>query len=150
MHVVLLGPREPVPPLRGGAIEKLTWQLARRLVKRGIDVSLIAVGEDAERKIEIEGVNIYYISKPIRESLFYIKTMPVVSYRMRKIVEKIMSATKDDVIIHSVYFYNLVAFLDLKKPPVVVTEFEHYPWIREYVYHQPFLSVSRKILGSRR
>jgi len=145
MHVVLLGPREAVPPLRGGAIEKLTWQLARSLVKKGIDVSLIAVGEDAGKRVEIEGVNVYYVSKPIRGSLFYIKTMPAVSYKMRKIAEKIMAAAKDDVIIHSAYFYNLIAFLDFKKFPVIATEFEHYPWIREYVFHQPFLSASRKV-----
>jgi len=145
MHVVLLGPREPVPPLRGGAIEKLTWQLATQLAKRGINVSLIASGEDVGKEKEIEGVNIYYVSKPIRDSLFYMKSMPIVSYRMRKVVEKIVAMTKDDVIVHSVYFYNLLAFLNLKEPPIVITEFEHYPWIREYMYHQPFLSASRKV-----
>jgi len=145
MHVILLGPREPVPPLRGGAIEKLTWQLARHLAKRGINVSLIASGEDVGKRKELEGVNIYYVSRPVRGSLFYIKSMPIVSYRMRKIVEKIVAATKDNIIIHSVYFYNLVAFLNLREPPIVATEFEHYPWIREYIYHQPFLSASRKV-----
>jgi len=28
MHIVILGSREPIPPIRGGAIEKLTWGLA--------------------------------------------------------------------------------------------------------------------------
>jgi len=145
MHVILLGPREPVPPLRGGAIEKLTWQLARHLVRRGTDVSLIASGEDVEKEEEVEGVDIYYVSKPVRGSLFYVKTMPIVSHRMRKIVERIVATARDGVIIHSVYFYNLLAFLDLREPPIVVTEFEHYPWIREYMYHQPFLSPPRKV-----
>jgi hypothetical protein len=31
-------------------------------------------------------------------------------------------------------------FPPLNEIPLVVTEFEHYPWIPEYLYHRPFIS----------
>lgn len=29
MRVIILGPREPIPPVKGGAIEKLTWEIGK-------------------------------------------------------------------------------------------------------------------------
>jgi len=70
--------------------------------------------------------------------------MLTVSYKMKKIVDKLAKDWKDDLIVHSVYFYNLLAFTKTRFP-IVITEFEHYPWIKEYLYHYPFLTTSRRL-----
>lgn len=148
MHIVILGPREPVPPIRGGAIEKLTFNLARYLVKAGHKVTLFATNEVLGSK-NIEGVEIHYIAPPIPGSRFYAKEMPQVSRTMYKLVRRILEANegKEEIVLHSVYFYNLMNFprTFLREFPTIVTEFEHYPWIREYLYHYPFISTINRI-----
>ena len=143
MNVIILGPREPVPPIKGGAIEKLTWNLARFHVKANHNVVLITTCEnfngDINRSV-LEGMEIICISKPISGARFYIKDMPYFSIKARRIVENLLiqEISKDETLVHSVYFYNLLAFQKFDKIPIIVTEFEHYPWIPEYQYHRPF------------
>ena len=143
MNIIILGPREPVPPTKGGAIEKLTWGLAKGLAKYGHEITIISTCENPISKYATENVNIICISPPIPGSRFYFREMPLFSYRAWKTIEKLLMNKpniKDDVIVHSVYFYNLMMFPQLNDIPLVVTEFEHYPWIPEYLYHQPFIS----------
>jgi glycosyltransferase involved in cell wall biosynthesis len=143
MNVIILGSREPVPPIKGGAIEKLTWNLARFLVKTNHNVVLITTCENFNGGINrsvLEGVDIICISKPIPGARFYIKDMPYFSIKARKIIENLLiqEISKDETLVHSAYFYNLLAFQKFDKIPIIVTEFEHYPWIPEYQYHRPF------------
>jgi glycosyltransferase involved in cell wall biosynthesis len=144
MNIIILGPREPVPPIKGGAIEKLTWNLARLLARTKHNVILITTcenfNEDIIRSV-LEGVEIICISRPILGARFYIKDMPYFSIKARRIVENLLvyEFPKDETLIHSVYFYNLQAFQKFDKTPIIVTEFEHYPWIPEYLYHRPFV-----------
>ena len=105
MNIIILGPREPVPPLRGEAIEKFTWGLATRLAQKGFNVTLIATCKKLGKK-KLSGVDVHYISKPIRGSLCYLNPMLVVSHKMKKVVEKVARDSKNNCIIHSVYFYN--------------------------------------------
>jgi glycosyltransferase involved in cell wall biosynthesis len=144
MNIIILGSREPIPPIKGGAIEKLAWNLARFLVKAKHNVVLITTCENYNGNIirnVLGGVETVCISKPIPGARFYIKDMPYFSIRARKIVENmlIQELQKDETLIHSAYFYNLQAFQRFDKTPIVVTEFEHYPWIPEYLYHRPFM-----------
>jgi len=139
--IILLGPREPVPPTRGGAIEKLTWGLAKNLTKHGHDVTVISTCDGPRGRFTIDGVNVICISSPIAGSLFYFREMPQFSLKALKTIRN--HVTERNVIIHSVYFYNLMLFPPLGKIPLVVTEFEHYPWIPEYLYHRPFISATR-------
>ena len=144
MNIIILGSREPIPPIKGGAIEKLTWNLARFLVEAKHNVVLITTCENYNGNIirnVLGGVETVCISKPIPGARFYIKDMPYFSIRARKIVENmlIQELQKDETLIHSAYFYNLQAFQRFDKIPIVVTEFEHYPWIPEYLYHRPFM-----------
>jgi glycosyltransferase involved in cell wall biosynthesis len=143
MNVIILGPREPIPPIKGGAIEKLTWNLARFLVKTNHNVVLITTCENFNGGINrsvLEGVDIICISKPIPGARFYIKDMPYFSIKARRIIENLLiqEISKDETLVHSAYFYNLLAFQKFDKIPIIVTEFEHYPWIPEYQYHRPF------------
>jgi glycosyltransferase involved in cell wall biosynthesis len=143
MNIIILGPREPVPPTKGGAIEKLTWGLAKGLAKYGHEVTIISTCENPISKYTTENVNIICISPPIPGSRFYFREMPLFSYKAWKTIEKLLMNKpnmKDDVIVHSVYFYNLMMFPPHNEIPLVVTEFEHYPWIPEYLYHRPFIS----------
>jgi len=144
MNIIILGPREPVPPIKGGAIEKLTWNLARFLTKTKHNVILITTCENFNGNIirsVLEDVEIICISKPIPGARFYIKDMPYFSIKARRVVENLLiyELSKDEALIHSVYFYNLQAFSEINKIPIIVTEFEHYPWIPEYWYHRPFV-----------
>jgi glycosyltransferase involved in cell wall biosynthesis len=144
MNIIILGPREPVPPIKGGAIEKLTWNLARFLAKTNHNIVLITTcenfNEDIIRSV-LEGVEIICISRPILGARFYIKDMPYFSIKARRIVENLLvyEFPRDETLIHSVYFYNLQAFQKFDKTSIIVTEFEHYPWIPEYLYHRPFM-----------
>jgi len=144
MNILILGPREPVPSIKGGAIEKLTWNLAKSLMKTKHNVVLITTCEnfngDVIRSV-LEGVEIICISKPIPGARFYIKDMPYFSIKAKGVIENLLiqEFPKDEVLIHSVYFYNLLAFQKFNKTPIIVTEFEHYPWIPEYCYHRPFV-----------
>ncbi|MEM1510160.1 MAG: glycosyltransferase family 4 protein [Thermofilaceae archaeon] len=145
----MLGPREPIPPTRGGAIEKLTFDLARALKKHGFvrKVVLIATTEKEDlvgRRIQIDGVDIYYISTPIKGSLFYFTVMPQISSRIKKVYEKLRNEDGDEWIVHSTYFYNLISFNKFADP-VIISEFEHYPWIPEHLYHKPFISTVRRL-----
>jgi len=145
MNIIILGPREPVPPTRGGAIEKLTWGLAKGLAKYGHEVTIISTCENPISKYTTENINIICISPPISGSRFYFREMPLFSYRAGKIIKKLLMNKpnmKDDVIVHSVYFYNLMMFPPLNEIPLVITEFEHFPWIPEYLYHRPFTSAT--------
>jgi glycosyltransferase involved in cell wall biosynthesis len=145
MNIIILGPREPIPPTKGGAIEKLTWGLAKGLAKYGHEVTIISTCENPTSKYTTENVNIICISPPIPGSRFYFREMPLFSYRAGKIIKKLLTNKlnmKDDIIIHSVYFYNLMMFPPLNEIPLVITEFEHYPWIPEYLYHRPFISAT--------
>jgi glycosyltransferase involved in cell wall biosynthesis len=144
MNIIILGPREPVPPIKGGAIEKLIWNLARFLARAKHNVILITTCENFNGDIirsVLEGIEIICISRPIPGERFYIKGMPYFSIKARRVVEKLLvyEIPKDEILIHSVYFYNLQAFQKFDKTTIIVTEFEHYPWIPEYLYHRPFL-----------
>jgi len=143
MRIVILGPREPVPPTKGGAIEKLTWGLARSIVKQGHEAIVITTCERPPMATEVEGVKVVCISEPIKGSRFYFKEMPLFSFKARQIVENL--AKDRNTILHSVYFYNLISFPSFNKLPTIITEFEHYPWIPEYLYHYPFISVWDRI-----
>ena len=141
MNIIILGPREPVPPTKGGAIEKLTWGLAKNLTKLGYDVTVISTCDKPRVRYIIDGVNVICVSSPITSSRFYLREMPQFSLKALKTISGYL--TEKDVIVHSTYFYNLMLFPPLDKIPLVVTEFEHYPWIPEYLYHKPFISATR-------
>jgi len=117
--------------------------LARFLVKRGYNVTVISTCENPGVSTELEGVRIICISKPIKGSRFYLREMPLFSSKAKRIVEN--SITSPDTILHSVYYYNLISFLSFSKLSIVITEFEHYPWIPEHLYHYPFLSTWSRI-----
>jgi glycosyltransferase involved in cell wall biosynthesis len=141
MNIIILGPREPVPPTKGGAIEKLTWGLAKNLTKLGYDATVISTCDKPRVRYIIDGVNVICVSSPITSSRFYLREMPQFSLKALKTISGYL--TEKDVIVHSTYFYNLMLFPPLDKIPLVVTEFEHYPWIPEYLYHKPFISATR-------
>lgn len=145
MKIIILGPREPVPPSKGGAIEKLTWNLAKALTERGVEVWLLGTTtnpNDIGRVINVDGVNLIYVSQPIRGSLFYFRLMPFISKRIMDHIENTISYDKE-TLIHSVYFYNLISIK--RKRPIVVSEFEHYPWIPEYLFHRPFINITKRL-----
>ncbi|MEM0233118.1 MAG: glycosyltransferase family 4 protein [Candidatus Nezhaarchaeales archaeon] len=148
MNVLILGPRESIPPTRGGAIEKLTFDLARALKKYGFvkKVVLIATTEKRDlvgRWMQIDGVDIFYISTPIKGSLFYFTVMPQISSRIKKVYEKLRNEDGNEWIVHSTYFYNLISFKSAD--PIIISEFEHYPWMLEHLYHKPFISTVRRM-----
>ncbi|MEM0079634.1 MAG: glycosyltransferase family 4 protein, partial [Nitrososphaerota archaeon] len=143
-----MGPRESIPPTRGGAIEKLTFDLARALKKYGFvkKVVLIATTEKRDlvgRWMQIDGVDIFYISTPIKGSLFYFTVMPQISSRIKKVYEKLRNEDGNEWIVHSTYFYNLISFKSAD--PIIISEFEHYPWMLEHLYHKPFISTVRRM-----
>ena len=149
MNVLILGPREPIPPTRGGAIEKLTFDLARalkkyRFVRKAVLIATTEKEDLVGRRIQIDGVDIYYISTPIKGSLFYFTVMPQISSRIKKVYEKLRNEDGDEWIVHSTYFYNLVSF-NKSADPIIISEFEHYPWIPEHLYHKPFISTVRRM-----
>jgi hypothetical protein len=86
MNILILGPREPVPSIKGGAIEKLTWNLARSLMKTKHNVVLIITCEnfngDVIRSV-LEGVEIICISKPIPGARFYIRICPIFLLKLK-------------------------------------------------------------------
>ncbi|MEM3907927.1 MAG: glycosyltransferase family 4 protein, partial [Nitrososphaerota archaeon] len=144
----MLGPREPIPTTKGGAIEKLTFDLAKALKKYGFvrKVVLIATTEKRDlvgRWVQINGVDIFYISTPIKGSLFYFTAMPQISSRIKKVYEKLRNED-DEWIVHSTYFYNLISF-NKSADPIIISEFEHYPWMPEHLYHKPFISTVRRM-----
>ncbi|MEM4889116.1 MAG: glycosyltransferase, partial [Thermosphaera sp.] len=96
------------------------------------------------RQIRIDDVDIYYISTPIRGSLFYFTVMPQISSRIKKVYEKLRNEDGDEWIVHSTYFYNLISF-NKSADPIIISEFEHYPWIPEHLYHKPFISTIRRL-----
>ncbi|MEM3806064.1 MAG: hypothetical protein QXV08_08415 [Desulfurococcus sp.] len=148
MNVLMLGPREPIPTTKGGAIEKLPFDLAKALKKYGFvrKVVLIATTEKKDlvgRWVQINGVDIFYISTPIKGALFYFTAMPQISSRIKKVYEKLRNGD-DEWIVHSTYFYNLISF-NKSADPIIISEFEHYPWMPEHLYHKPFISTVRRM-----
>jgi len=145
MNIILLGPREPIPPTRGGAIEKLTYGLARSLASKGQNVTVISTCEGGYGTNEVNDVKIICLSRPIPGKI-YSKEMLDFSRKAHRVLERALAElTSNDAIVHSVYFYNLISFPSFNKIPIVITEFEHYPWIPEYLYHYPFISTYRRI-----
>jgi glycosyltransferase involved in cell wall biosynthesis len=122
--VIIVGPEENIFRVRMGSMYKLTFNLIKYLMHNGIDVYYIGVTD----KNNLGGLS------------RYLHNYVAFSLKLRKSIEKILG---DDLIIHSLNFYNLM-FFNIHRYPLIISEFNHYPWIKEYLYY-PTLSADERI-----
>ncbi|MDY6965243.1 MAG: glycosyltransferase family 4 protein [Halobacteriota archaeon] len=137
-----MGSRENIPEKKG-AIERLTFELASNLVKRGDKVTIFTVGKGGRDYISKEGIQIYELCKPILIPPSYIYPMLVFSKKARKKYEELKSEGERFDAIHSVYYPNLLGF-GRTEEPIVVTEYNHYPWKKEFEFI-PNLSFTHRM-----
>ena len=142
MHVLILGSRESIPEKKG-AIERLTYELTSILVKRGIDVTIFTVGREGKEYTTKEGVRIYELCEPILTPPSYIYPMLAFSKKAKRKYEELRQEGERFDVIHSVYYPNLLGFGKVKEP-VIVTEYNHYPWRKEFKYI-PNLSFTHRM-----
>jgi len=121
--VIIIGPEENIFRIRMGSMYKLTFNLIKYLM--------------------LNGINVYYIGMTDKNNLRgfsrYLNNYVAFSLKLRKPIDKM----RNDLIIHSLNFYNLI-FFNIRKYPLVISEFNHYPWIKEYLYY-PTLSINERI-----
>ena len=104
MNIILLGPREPIPPTKGGAIEKLTYGLASSLASKGHNVIVLSTCEEGSGIYEVNGVKVICLSRPIPGKI-YSKEMLDFSKKARKVTEGILTKlTNNNTIISNIIF----------------------------------------------
>lgn len=127
----------------------MTLELAKALIRHGIaeKVVLLATTDKKDligRHVNLDDVHTFYVSAPIRGSMFYFTKMLYISLRMKKIYERIKGMEGGEWVIHSTYFYNLIPF-NKAKDHAIISEFKYCPWIAEYLYHRPLIGTFRRL-----
>ena len=92
------------PDSEGGA-HTYVYHLARSLLSRGHQVSLITIKAKAELKDKevVDGINVYRYSVPLKGRLIYLRRPLISAWRAWLIFEKITSSNNFDILnIHSV------------------------------------------------
>ena len=143
MRILILGSRESVVE-KTGAIERLTYQIATYLVKKGCDVNIFTVGDNCYKRFtDDNGIEIHVIHPTILKPPSYIYPMLSFSKRANKELFKLIKEGYKFDVIYSVYYPNLLGFKNLSHTPIVISDHNPYPWKKEFLYI-PNLSLIRK------
>ncbi len=95
----------PVPPVRGGAIEAWVANVATALAKRGVDVHVLSVADEAltggEDRVDASGVTYHDVSIPAPLKVFPLDAVARGYYYFRRVGERIAQLHPDIVHYHN-------------------------------------------------